>query len=390
MSYYNRILTGLPFAKELRLFGFSGVFLNRFKSIENKLYQDNIGLQRSELKADILSQLFAVILIFASLAYLVYLKSTGLITIGSVVLFFFVFQRGFSVFTELFQSVTKLVEDNTFLNDFMDFLSFPVKTKTAGEKPPIPLKKGITVEKVCFRYETSKREALSSVSLHIPAGKTVAFVGANGSGKTTMIKLLCGFYLPLEGAIRYDDADLTNLDKEALREQITAVFQDYALYNVSANENIGLGNIRQPFDQEKAKKAAEAAGIADVLEHLPEGYRTLLGTLFKSGEELSIGQWQKIALARAFYRDSPIIFMDEPSSALDVDSEKQLLNSLKKLGENKTVVIVSHRLSTVQWADIIYFFDDGRILESGSHQDLMTLRGDYYKMFQSVSGNEAD
>ncbi|MFA7043039.1 MAG: signal peptidase I [Bacteroidales bacterium] len=385
MGYYNRILTGFPFAKELRLFGYSGIFHNRFLSIEEKLEKDKKSLQQSELKANVFAQLFTVFLIFASLAYLVYLKMTGAITIGSVVLFFFVFQRGFSVFMDLFQSLAKLVEDNTFLNDFMDFLNNPVKTGGIGEKkPPSPLKKGIKVENLRFRYEMSKRDALTSVSLDIPAGKTVAFVGANGSGKTTMIKLLCGFYLPLEGSIRYDDVELKDLNKEALREQITAVFQDFALYNVSANENICLGDVKKPFNPDQAKKAAEFAGIAEVLERLPDGYQTLLGNLFKNGEELSIGQWQKVAIARAFYRDSPIVFMDEPSSALDIDSEKQLLGSLKKLGENKTVVIVSHRMSTVQWADIIYFFENGRILESGSHQELMDKEGAYFCMVQST------
>jgi ATP-binding cassette subfamily B protein len=249
------------------------------------------------------------------------------------------------------------------------------------------LQKGITVENLRFRYETSKRDALSQVNLHIPAGKTVAFVGANGSGKTTLIKLLSGFYSPQEGSIRYDDVDVRDLDKQDLRRHITAVFQDFALYNITAHENISLGNIEVPFNLEKAKEAASAAGIAELFERLPLGYETLLGTLFKSGEELSIGQWQKIAIARAFYRDSPILFMDEPSSALDVDSEKQLLGSLRTLAKNKTVVIISHRLSTVQWADILYVLDRGSVVESGSHDELMAKQGKYYAMYLTSKGD---
>lgn len=255
--------------------------------------------------------------------------------------------------------------------------------KIAVAKQPKPLRSGISVENVFFHYETSKRDALIDVTLNIPAGKTVAFVGANGSGKTTLIKLLCGFYTPQRGTIRYDDDDLNELDRVALREQVTAVFQDFALYNITAGENIALGNIMQPFDLVKAKIAAEDAGVADILDQLPNGYETMLGNLFKTGEELSIGQWQKIAIARAFYRNSPILFMDEPSSALDVNSEKQLLNKLKDLSKGKTVVIISHRLSTVRWADIIYVLDKGRVVESGCHDELMEKSGKYFELIQT-------
>lgn len=386
MAYYNRILTGFPFAKELRLFGFASIFLDRFRSLEDELYEEKQRLQKSEMLADIAAQVFAVLLIFTSLATVVYLMTAGAITIGSVVLFFFVFQRGYSVLSDLLRSVTLLMEDNTFLNDFFQFLDLPVLEASTLNKQPKPLQEGITVENLRFRYATSKRDALSGVSLHIPAGKSVAFVGANGSGKTTLIKLLSGFYEPQEGSIRYDGDDLRDLDKQALRRQITAVFQDYALYNITAHENISLGNIDVPFNLEKAKQAASAAGIADLFERLPLGYETLLGTLFKSGEELSIGQWQKIAIARAFYRDSPILFMDEPSSALDVDSEQQLLGSLRKLAKDKTVVVISHRLSTVQWVDRIYVLDRGSVVESGSHEELMAKQGNYYGMYVTSKG----
>ena len=386
MYYYNRILTGFPFAKELKLFNFAGFFLHRFTSTQDRLFEQKITLSKSELRLEIFAQLFAIVLIFISLGYVSYLKINGEITIGTVVLFFFAFQRGYSVLNDLFRSMTQIMEDNTFLNDFIAFLNLPTKTvvnKVA--QMPFTLNKEIKFENVSFKYESSKREALKSINITIPAGKTVAFVGANGSGKTTLIKLLCGFYQPDSGTIFFDDIDSLLIGQKTVCKNITAVFQDFALYNIPAIENLGLGNTETELSLVKAKKAALAAGIDGVIERLPNGYNTLLGNLFNGGEELSIGQWQKIAIARAFYRDSALILMDEPSSALDAASESQIIKSLKELSTNKTAVIISHRLSTVQWADLIYLFDQGEVIESGNHHELMALKGKYYTLFQTTN-----
>ena len=386
MYYYNRILTGFPFAKEMKLFGFTGFFLNRFSTTQDVLFDQKIKLSKSELRLELFAQFFAIILIFFSLGYVSYLKLKGEISIGTVVLFFFAFQRGYSVLNDFFRSITQIMEDNTFLNDFIAFLNLPTRSEVQQElQKPFSLNRGIRIENVTFSYETSKREALKSVNITIPAGKTVAFVGANGSGKTTLIKLLCGFYQPDSGTIFFDNIDSLDIGQKTVCENITAVFQDFALYNIPAIENIGLGNIQAELNLEKAKKAARAAGIDDIIERLPNGYYSLLGNLFKGGEELSIGQWQKMAIARAFYRDSPLILMDEPSSALDAESELQIIKSLKELSRDKTAVIISHRLSTVQWADMIYLFDNGEVLESGSHKELMGLKGKYHSLFQSAN-----
>lgn len=382
MYYYNRILTGFPFAKEMRLFGFSGFFLHRFSKTQDILFDQKNSLRKSELRQGIFAQIFAVVLIFASLGFVSNLKMRGEISIGTVVLFFFAFQRGYAVLNDLFRSMTQIIEDNTFLKDFIDFLNLPTRSTTQPDNnSAFSLNKEIRFERVSFRYESSRRDALKSVNITIPAGKTVAFAGANGSGKTTMIKLLCGFYEPNSGNILFDGTNASHIGQETICRNITAVFQDFALYNIPAIENLGLGNTHIPLDPARAREAAHAAGIDTTLEQLPEGYSTLLGTLFKGGEELSIGQWQKIAVARAFYRDSPLILLDEPSSALDADSELQIIDSLKKLSRNKTAVIISHRLSTVQWADMIYFFEKGEVVESGSHQELMALKGKYYELF---------
>ncbi len=385
MYYYNRILTGFPFAKELKLFGFSGFFQKRFTQTQNSLFDEKIALRKSELSFNIFAQVFAVVLIFISLGFVSYLKMKGEISIGTVVLFFFAFQRGYSVLNDFFRSFTQIIEDNTFLKDFIEFLNLPAHSKEPTETVEFSLKKEIRFDNVSFRYEASMRDALKNINISIPAGKTVAFVGANGSGKTTLIKLLCGFYEPNAGKIMFDNQDSILIGQKEICKNITAVFQDFALYNISVAENLALGNIQISPDMEKAKKAAQAAGIDDVLEQLPNGYHTLLGNLFKGGEELSIGQWQKMAIARAFYRDAPLLLMDEPSSALDAESEMLIIKSLKKLSHDKTAIIVSHRLTTVQWADLIYLFHEGEMIESGNHKELMALKGKYYNLFQTVN-----
>lgn len=386
MFYFNRILTGFPFAKEMKLFGFFDFFKQRFSYAQDTLLEQRITLLKSELWLNISAQIFSVLLIFISLGFVSYLKIKGEISIGTVVLFFFAFQRGYGVLNEFFMSFTKVMEDNTFLNDFITFLNLSTAhEQTKDNSLSFSLNKEISIENVSFHYESSKRDALKSINITIPAGKTVAFVGANGSGKTTLIKLLCGFYQPNSGRILFDGNDATQIGQPKICENISAVFQDFALYNISAINNIGLGNNQANVDIEKAKKAAKAAGISDVLEQLPNGYDTLLGNLFSGGEELSIGQWQKMAIARAFYRDAALLLLDEPSSALDAESELQIINGLKELSRKKTAIIISHRLSTVQWADIIYLFNEGEVVESGNHQELIHLRGKYYSLFHSGS-----
>lgn len=382
MNYFSRILTGEAFAKELRLFGFASHFTDRFEQLEEELYTEKRALLKKTTRSELIGTVLSGLLVFTSLAIVVSLMFQGLLSLGSVVLYVFVFQRGYSVLGETLNAITSLVEDNTFLNDFFGFLNSPEEEEKKPDRKPDALQQGIRLENVTFSYENSRREALSDINLTIPAGSTVAIVGPNGSGKTTLLKLLCGFYQPTGGRIYYDDVPMQDLHKEALRDQITAVFQDYALYNLSAAENIALGSIGRVFDMERVKWAAGEAAVAELLENLPEGYDTMLGHLFENGEDISLGQWQKIAIARAFYRDAPLVFMDEPSSALDATSEHQILDSLKKLGTGKTVVIVSHRLTTVCRADRIIVLEKGKLVEEGDHQSLMAQKGLYCKLFR--------
>lgn len=382
--YFNKVLTNAAYAKELKLFGFRDFFLHKFKLTQHYLFGQKIALSKTEIWSDIAGQLFAVVIVFLSIGYVSYLALNGKVSVGTVVMFFFIFQRGYSILTDFFRSITKIAEDNIFLNDFIDFLHLPEEGSQIQNQLELPaLNEGIFIQNVSFQYRTSQRKALNSINLTIPKGKTVAFVGANGSGKTTLIKLLCGFYRPSSGRILFDDIDLAQVRPEDICKQITSVFQDFALYNMTALENIALGDIEKGLDIERAKSAAKDADVHHVLENLPKGYDNLLGNLFKGGEELSIGQWQKIAIARAFYRNSSILFMDEPSSALDAETELHSLQKMRELSRDKTVVIISHRMSTIQWADVIYVFNQGEVIESGNHQELMELKGKYYSLFET-------
>ncbi len=388
--YYNRILTSLAFANEIRLFGQSNFFNKRFEKIQSGLHDKKNQLNRKRILPDVITQVFAVTLIFFSFGFVAYMAMKGWVSIGTVVLFFLIFQRGYAVMKDLFQSLAGLVEDHVFFQDFMNFLNLPSLRK-APKQEVVPefLQTGIVLNKVSFQYPASKRNALQNISLTIPKGKTIALVGANGSGKTTLIKLLCGFYVPQKGSIHFDDTDISLIDSDILRKQIAVVFQDFALYNLTALENISLGEIAKPLSENEIKEAAKNAGMDDMLETLPNAYHTMLGNLFEKGEELSIGQWQKMAIAKAFYRDAPILMLDEPSSALDAETENVVLQNLQQLANNKTVIIVSHRFSTIKWADIIYVMEKGELIESGNHDHLMANKGRYFEMYSagSMGGN---
>lgn len=389
MYYFNRVLTSYPFAKEMKLFGFARFFVKRFRGLQDEIFKGRMHLRGSEVRQNIAAQTFAVLIIFITLGLVAHWMVAGMLSIGTVVMFFFAFQRGYSVLNDLFKSMASLQEDSIFLNDLFLMINDgereTVKPSGSETTKPFSLQRSIRVEDVSFRYVNSKRDALRSVNLTIPAGQTVAVVGANGSGKTTLIKLLCGFYLPDKGAIYYDDNSTADLGRETVCRNLSAVFQDFALYNVSANENIALGNIHHDFSAAKVQESAQQAGISSVLEALPQGYATLLGNQFLGGEELSIGQWQKLAISRAFYRDMPLLLMDEPSSALDAISEQQIIETLKALAHSKTAVIISHRLSTVKWADRIIVFDEGRVVEEGSHEELLMKKGKYAELYRETT-----
>lgn len=242
---------------------------------------------------------------------------------------------------------------------------------------PEKLQQSIRFHRVTFSYPGNQRAALEDFSMEIPAGQIAAVVGSNGAGKSTLIKLLCRFYDPQEGRIEMDGTDLREISLESLRRRITVLFQQPMHYQETVWQNIALGDLRAPADRETIADAAHAAGADSVIAHLPQGYDNQLGRWFAKGAELSVGEWQRLALARAFYRRAPILVLDEPTSAMDPWAESDWLERFRRLAAGRTSVIITHRLTTAVFADVIHVMAEGQIVESGTHQELLARGGDY-------------
>jgi len=382
-SYFNWMLTGETHAKEIRLFDLGGLFRHRFSNLRKALRTERLDISRKRSIAELIAQGFGTLAVFGSFGFIAYRTVQGIITLGDMVMYFQAFQRGLTNLKGVLGGVADLYEDSLFLSNLYEFLDIkPKVTKPLHPVPvPRPLQKGLMIEDVTFKYPTGNGNVLEDISFSINPGEVVALVGENGSGKTTLAKLLCRLYDPNEGAILLDGIDLRQFEPTALRRDISIIFQDYVKYHLTVRENIWFGNIVLPADHKNVEKAAFHAGADELITRLPKGYETTLGKWFEDGEELSIGEWQKIALARAFMRDAQLIVLDEPTSSLDAKSEYQVFNKFRHLLNGRSAVLISHRFSTVKMADRILLFNAGRIKEQGTHDQLMALGGTYAEFF---------
>jgi ATP-binding cassette subfamily B protein len=383
--YFNWLLTGDMHAKEIRLFDLGSLFMRRFRDLRQQLRRERLEIATRRSVVELVTQVSATLAVFGSYAFIAYRTVQGVITLGDLVMYYQAFQRGQGFLQEILSSLAGLYEDNLFLSNLYEFLDLKPKVVEPHHSRPVPqpMQTGIMFDHVGFRYPTGTREVLEDITLTIRPGEHVALVGENGSGKTTLVKLLCRLYDPIDGIITLDDIDLRQFKTAALRHEISVIFQDYACYHLTARENIWLGDIGCPPDDVRILAAARHSGAEDVITGLPQGYETTLGKWFEDGEELSIGEWQKVALARAFLRAAQILVLDEPTSALDAQAEYDVFKKFRQLAKGRTAILISHRFSTVKMADCIYVLDGGRIIESGTHDELVRRGGRYAHLFET-------
>jgi ATP-binding cassette subfamily B protein len=301
-------------------------------------------------------------------------------------MFLIAFRQGMVYIKDLFGSLAGLYEDSLFIGDTFEFLNLK---ETIVANPPVvelaDLRKNILVENLSFTYPGNQDKTINNISFEIHKGEIIALVGPNGAGKSTLVRLLSRLYDPDSGKVEFDGNDIRNMDPEKYRKLFSVVFQDFMLYNLDAGENIRLGNIDEEKADEKIKFSASVSGIHELINNLPNGYSTVIGNLFDDSRELSWGEWQKIALARALFRDAPVLILDEPSSALDADTEYDIFSRFREIVKGRTSILISHRFTNVSLADRIIVLDKGSIAETGTHDELMKKKGIYFTMYSKQS-----
>ncbi len=381
--YLETVLGREDHVKEVKLFGLGAPFLERYRQIFRVLYEKDRSLT---LKRGIWGFAFAVvsaIALTAAYGWVAWTAIDGIISIGAMTMLMVVLKQAQNGVSSILMSVAGMYDDNQYVTTLYELLEHPVPaargTATEGPAP----EDGLRFENVSFRYPGADAEAVSGISLHVPPGTKLALVGKNGSGKTTLVKLLTRLYSPTAGRILLDGRDLEEWSEPALRVRIGVIFQDFVRYQMRVGDNIGVGDVRHLDDVQRWTEAAEQGLAAADIEQLPDGYATQLGRWFAGGRELSLGQWQKIALSRAFMRrDADILVLDEPTASMDAEAEAEIFARFRELAGQRIGIVISHRFSTVRMADQIAVLDRGRIVELGSHDALVQHDGRYAQLFE--------
>lgn len=382
-AYLETVLAREDYAKEVKLFGLGPRLLERYCEIFEQLYDDDRRLTLRRTLWGFCLGLLGTGAFYGAYAWIGIEAIAGTITLGQMTMYLLLFKQGQAAVAASLSSIGGMYEDNLYLSNLYEYLEQEVPVASGGATTGPRPGDGVRFEGVSFTYPGADTPAVNDVSLHLRPGQALALVGENGSGKTTLIKLLTRLYLPTHGRILIDGLDIRAWDDAALRKRVGVIFQDFARYQLPVGENVGAGDVDAFEDEARWERAAEHGMAAPFIEALPQRYHTQLGRWFADGRELSGGQWQKIALSRAFMRSgADVLVLDEPTAAMDAEAEAQVFEHVRALSRDKMAVLISHRFSTVRMADHIVVLDHGRVAEQGSHAQLVERRGRYARLFE--------
>ncbi len=424
--YLEMLLSQEASAKEVKLFSLSGLLLGRYRALYERFHAEDASLARRRAGATLALGTLGTLALYGCYAWVVQRAVAGDLSVGAMALYLVAFREGQGSFQSALLAIARLYEDNLFMTNLFEYLALPEDepheplpddvaapvggmraTATAGsgraaiaaalgpgaDTDPVRARLGppprLELHEVSFRYPGAARESLREVSLVVEPGETIALVGPNGAGKTTLVKLLTGLYRPTSGVILLDGVDVATLSPAELRAGVGVIFQDFVRFHFSVADNIGVGWLPEMANRRAIERAATAGGIDGVVERLPEGYAQGLGRWF-GGEELSVGQWQRLALARAFMRRSPVLILDEPTAALDAEAEAEIFTRFRELTADRTAILITHRFSTVRMADRIAVFEEGRLTELGTHAELLANERRYARMFRLQAAGYAE
>jgi ATP-binding cassette, subfamily B, bacterial len=386
LNYLEWILTRDAHVKEVKLFGLGPLVMERYRSLFRKFFEEDSRIALRRMRAGLVFGALSLLAFYAMYALMARRAALGEISLGDLTLYIVVFRQGQGAIQAILAAVGTMFEDSLFMSNLFAYLTITTGGETPRVLPALSPPRGrpqtIELADVSFRYPGREDWALRNLTLTLAPGEKLGLVGENGAGKSTIVKLLLRLYDPTEGAIRYGGVDLRDMDPQDLRARIGAVFQDFVRYQFTAAENIGLGNPDHVEDRVRIEAAAERGGAAPLIETFPARYDTMLGGWFERGHEISAGQWQKLAIARAFMReDAEVLILDEPTASIDAEAEHELFQRFQSLAADRSAIVISHRFSTVRIADRIAVLHGGRLEELGTHRELVDRGGRYAHLF---------